>query len=158
MHATCKTAVDAQWHNVTRDMRRPTRPDVAKTRQQAWADQVEVSHHDRMIREMTRDASQLAAVEGLTMGQMNVGHAELAKVNDLANPIEQRPGRYWHDQGRLGRRFRSPHGQAVVTFWEGAPCVETAGPGGQMIYFLCRFLHEQKVRALPLNETRYLRH
>jgi hypothetical protein len=43
----------------------------------------------------------LPAIQRLTVRQVNIGDRELTKVDDLANPIEQRPGLDRNDLRRL---------------------------------------------------------
>lgn len=146
--AAGEAAVEPQGQHLDHCVRRLTRSDVTKTRDHRGADDVVIAENRGPGRQLADDAAQLAAVEHLPMRQVDVGHAELAEVQDLADPVHQRPRGQRDDPGRRRPGPGAPHGQPVDPARQGCPGVVAADPVQQEADGPGRLLHQQQVGLL----------
>ena len=109
-------------------------PTSRKPGSRTGSDEIEVADHGGAWRQRAGDPPQLTAVQHLAVRQVGVGDGELAEVDDLAHPVEQRAGGNWDGANRPRRRFRAPHRQAVNAADQGRGGVEAANsPGRRLI-------------------------
>ncbi len=81
-------------------MRGRARPDILEARQHRRTDQIVVAEDRRVQRQMLRHMAQLPAVQQLALGQMDIGRAEAAEIDDLADAADDGARGQGHDAGR----------------------------------------------------------
>ena len=63
-------------------------PDVLKARKERWADQIIIAQDGCMGRQMFRDMTELAAVEQLGMGEVDIADAERTQIGDQGDAAD----------------------------------------------------------------------
>jgi len=89
--AAGETAIEPQGQNLDHRVGRLPRSDIAETRDHRGADDVVVTEHGGARGQLADDAAQLPTVQHLAVRQMHIGHAELPEIEDLADPVHERP-------------------------------------------------------------------
>ncbi|OAH30870.1 hypothetical protein AX289_15875 [Methylorubrum populi] len=150
--AAHEAAVEPQRQHVDHGVGRTARADIAKARQQGRADDVVVAEHRGADRQMALDAPELAPVQHLPVREVDVGDAEFAPVEHLADPVDQHARGQGDDLRRLGPGNRAPHRQSVDAPRQLRPGIDAADPvlqGGDLLRCL---LHQQQVGTLLLDQ------
>ena len=86
--ASDEAAVEAERENVGGVMGVFAGPHVAETWQQRGADQIVIAEDGGAVGQGGGDAAELAAVEDLAVGEVDIGNGEGAEVDDLADAAE----------------------------------------------------------------------
>jgi len=140
-----EAAIEPERQHVHHRVRRLTGSDVAEARDQGRADDIIIAQDRRTGRQLADDAAKLSAVQHLPVRQVHVGDAELAEVENLADPMHQGAGGQRDHARRCRPRLRAPHGQPVDPARQWRPGVVAADPVQQEADRPGRLLHQQQV-------------
>jgi hypothetical protein len=80
LHLSDETPIEPDRDQPPRGMGPAAWPDIPKSRQQRWPDEIAIAEDRRGGRQHPRDLSQLPAIEHLAMRQVDVGDAEPSEL------------------------------------------------------------------------------
>ncbi len=150
-------AIQTERDHVRAEMGGFAGAEIGEAGQQSGADEVVVTKDGGAGREVLGDVAQLAAVQQLAVGEVDVGDGEGAEIDDLADPVHDGAGGEFQDQ-RFGELGGAPHGEAMDAAGERDAGVAAAQVIGQRVDIASGFLHQEQVRVFVFGEADHVTH